>query len=96
MPNAAEQEAGRQALAQVGNRVDYIVTHTAPHVIIKMMRYTPDPHEVPLNVHFNKVWRDTQFDLWFFGHFHEQRKTPLAGRAVPLYQNVVAIAEKDA
>jgi hypothetical protein len=51
---------------------------------------------VPLNVHFNKVWRDTQFDLWFFGHFHEQRKTPLAGRAVPLYQNVVAIAEKDA
>ncbi len=96
MPVAAELEAGRQALAQVGHRVDYIVTHTAPHVIVKMMRYAPDPHEQPLNVYFNKVWRDTQFDQWFFGHFHIERKTPVAGRAVPLYENVVAIPEKEA
>ena len=95
LPTAEELEVGRQTLAQVGNRVDFIVTHTAPHVIVKMIRYTPDPHERPLNVYFNNVWRDTQFERWFFGHFHEQRERPVAGRAVPLYKNAAAIPERE-
>ncbi len=95
MPVATELETGRQSLAQVGHRVDFIVTHTAPQVIVKMMRYAPEPHEQPLTMYFDEVWRTTQFSQWFFGHFHEQRKRLVAGRAVPLYKNAVAIPEKE-
>ncbi|MBQ9082908.1 MAG: metallophosphoesterase [Clostridia bacterium] len=96
MPTAEEMEAGRQALERVDHQVDYIVTHTAPKVVVKMMRFPPAPEEGQLTEYFNEIWKTTAFEMWYFGHFHVDWARPVGGCAVPLMDDVIAIPEKKA
>lgn len=93
MPTLQERMAGDRALALADNQVDYIITHTAPQILIRMMGYAPEPHEAPLTAYFDDVWRYTRFKKWFYGHFHEDRARPVAGRGYALLEKVIRIPD---
>lgn len=69
MPNEEEKKHGLETLAGYGNRVNYIVTHCCPAFLAAVFSaglFEPDP----LTEYFNEVSDTTDFDGWFFGHYH--------------------------
>ncbi len=75
MPTAEEYHRATDSLQAHGMRVDYILTHTAPRIIIpRVIHRPPDPHEAELNGFLDWVYHEVEFKQWFFGHFHEDLK----------------------
>lgn len=89
LPCNAEYRAAIQNLAGVGNKVDYIVTHTAPREIIRMMGHYPDPCDGELTGFFDWIAHEVQFRRWFFGHWHTDRE--IAGRFRALWFDTVRV-----
>lgn len=73
IPSNEEYAEATRNLTAHGNKVDYIVTHTAPREVIMRMGYGPDRHDVELTGFLEWVMHEVQFDEWFFGHWHEDR-----------------------
>ena len=66
-------------LKRMGNRVDYVISHTCPAEIIRRMGKTPDPHDAQMTGHFDWVMYELgdSFKQWFFGHWHlDEQITP--------------------
>lgn len=59
-------------LKAVGNRVDYVISHTCPSEIIRRMGKIPDPHDAQMTGHFEWVMYElgNSFRQWIFGHWH--------------------------
>ena len=72
MPSPAEYRRASESLRQRNMSVDYILTHTAPRLIIpQIIGRAPDPHEAELNGFLDWVYYEVTFQKWFFGHLHE-------------------------
>ncbi len=53
-------------------QVDYILTHTAPRDVAAAMGYGElSDDEVELRQYLQRVADETEFQKWYFGHFHE-------------------------
>lgn len=92
LPNEAEYARGREMLARNGNRVDYIVTHTAPYETILQMVYNPRMNvkqaaveELPLNSYLSEIARTADYAHWYFGHFHQDAARPLWRELYPVF-----------
>ena len=70
MPSNDEYREATQNLREVGNRVDYILSHTAPKEIVNRMNRTCDENELELNGFFDWLMYEVEFKQWFFGHWH--------------------------
>ncbi len=70
MPNNDEYREATQNLKEVGNKVDYILSHTAPKEVVHLMGRFCDDHEVELNGFFDWVMYEIDFKRWYFGHWH--------------------------
>ena len=71
MPSDAEYRRAADNLRQHGLAVDYVLTHTAPRLIIpRVINRNPDPHEEALNKFLDWVYCDVSFRKWYFGHLH--------------------------
>lgn len=71
MPSDAEYRRAIENLTAHGMAVDYVLTHTAPRLIIpQVINRAPDPHEEELNRFLDWVYYDVSFRKWFFGHLH--------------------------
>lgn len=75
LPSAEEYRRAIHSLKCHDNKVDYIITHTAPRTVIPRMigRY-PDDHDRELTGFLDWVYHEVSFLHWYFGHFHEDRK----------------------
>lgn len=73
IPSKEEYAEATRNLRAHENKVDYIVTHTAPREIIKRMGYDPDPHDIELTGFLEWIMYEVQYEEWFFGHWHEDR-----------------------
>lgn len=93
IPNADEIKEGRANLEKVGNKVDYIITHTLPSSVKRMMGYyvggeKSDKHftdfldEVRVNVDYKK---------WFAGHFHKDQFANASDNIRILYNSIVCL-----
>ena len=72
MPSPAEYRRAIDSLRAQNMTVDYILTHTAPRLIIpQVIGRAPDPHEAELNGFLDWVYYETTFRRWYFGHLHE-------------------------
>ena len=72
MPSPAEYRRASGSLRQRNMTVDYILTHTAPRLIIpQIIGRAPDPHEAELNGILDWVYYEVTFQKWFLGHLHE-------------------------
>lgn len=74
IPTAEEYREATENLRKAGMQVDCIITHTAPKEIIRMMRKSPDIHDIELTGFLEWVMYEVDFDKWFFGHWHIDRK----------------------
>lgn len=70
LPNDTEKQTGLENLALHNNKVDYIITHTAPTDIVLQIRNI-NADELPLNEYFLNIKNSISFNRWFFGHFHK-------------------------
>lgn len=82
LPSNDEYHEAVRNLAAVGNRVDYVITHTAPREIILRMGYTPDVHDAELTGFLEWVMYEVKFSRWFFGHWHLDREITEKMRAL--------------
>ncbi len=83
-----EMERGREALKKRGSQVDYLVTHCGPASAVRAIRgegYEPDAMER----YFDEIAATTQFSMWFFGHYHVNRK--IGEKYLCLYEQVIRI-----
>lgn len=73
MPSKEEYEEGIKNLERVGNRVDYIFTHTAPREICKKLVKNIYPGEEELQNYLQKISERVEFKKWYYGHWHFDR-----------------------
>lgn len=89
LPSNAEYREAAKSLRECGNKVDYIVTHTAPGEIIRRMGKFPDVHDMELTGFLEWIMYEVEFEKWFFGHWHMDRDIGEKFRAV--WFDVIAI-----
>jgi len=77
MPSPEEYDEAIENLIKHDNKVDYIITHTAPgETIAKLMLKDKKslsvlhPKEQPLNTFFDYINDFISYKHWYFGHFH--------------------------
>ncbi len=70
MPSKEEYSIATENLQKNNNRVDYIITHTAPTSIITQNNLN-NHYEEELTNFLQRVMTYVSFDKWFFGHFHD-------------------------
>ncbi len=73
IPGEAECEAALLNLEKRGNRVDLVITHTAPAATLHAMGKYPDYHEEGFQRFLRKLYLNLEFDRWYFGHWHQDR-----------------------
>lgn len=76
LPSDEEYARGRKTLEHCGNKVDVVITHTAPRRIFMEMKNelmlankNAEP-ELYLQDYFQQIAMENQFSRWIFGHFH--------------------------
>ena len=57
-----------------GNKVDLIITHTAPQKVVYALRGTADPHEAELTGFLEWINDTVSFTHWYFGHWHRDER----------------------
>ena len=70
MPSKEEYEEGLLNLEKVGNKVDYIFTHTAPREICKRMVKKMYSGEEELQDYLQGISETVDFKKWYYGHWH--------------------------
>lgn len=86
LPTEDELTFGLQTLIRNGNKVDYIISHCCPQEVASLCGFRePDV----LTQWFNMVSHTVQFDKWYFGHYHDNRK--IMGKFILLYESIVRV-----
>ncbi len=70
VPNKEERERGILNLKEEGNKINIILTHTAPSNILKIMKnagHRIDEYTDFLETINNRI----EFEQWYFGHMHK-------------------------
>lgn len=70
LPNDKEYKNAITNLEKANFKVDFILSHTAPSEIIRIMGNSPDIHDEELTGFFDWVMYETDFKRWYFGHWH--------------------------
>lgn len=71
MPSKEEYERGIINLNLHNNRVDYILTHTAPAFIVDELGLEFMEGEEELQRYLEELVQNISFEKWFCGHFHK-------------------------
>ena len=88
MPSEDELKRGREALAAVGNTVDYVITHSPS---AKASGYTRSHRrrETGLGIYFNVLEETVEYKRWFFGCLHLDKQ--LSARHFAVYRAFLPI-----
>ena len=89
LPSGEEYRTAAKSLSACGNRVDYVLTHTAPDSFIYRMGKAPDRHDAELTGFLEWVLREVSFRHWFFGHWHTDRA--ITEKATALFTDAVIL-----
>lgn len=95
IPCNEEYQLASNSLRKVNYNVDYIISHTCPSEIIKLMGFYPDVHDMELNGFFDYLLYDVQFTQWFFGHWHieKQINLPNGKKLRAIYHDIEAVKQ---
>lgn len=87
LPTAEEYQRAIQSLQDHSNRVDYILTHTAPRSVIpRIIAAYPDDHDRELTGFFDWIYHEVSFTKWYFGHFHVD--VPIGDSLIACYAQI--------
>ena len=74
LPTFQEHQNALKNLAKYNNRVDFILTHTAPKPIVEKMslEFDIDSQKIldPTTSYLEDIYKRADFREWHFGHFH--------------------------
>ncbi len=75
MPSKEEYKRGLDQLANVNNKVDYILTHSCSNKMFDELAYHVNMNhkitgEDELRNYFDNIRNIVKHKMWFFGHFH--------------------------
>jgi len=93
MPSESEYEEATRNLKACGNKVDYILTHTAPSETILRLNMTRCLNELRLNTFLDYIHDAVEYKHWYFGHFH--REGYIWRNQTALFFDMVAIKGKE-
>lgn len=85
MPTKEEMNRGMENLESHGNRVDYILTHTAPLRFVTSMiigDINDEKDEKVFCNYLDDIYERVEFKKWFCGHYHLDRSLDVDFRAV--------------
>lgn len=88
MPSQEEMDFGLKNLAEHGNKVDYIITHSCPQQVASVFsfgRFKPDI----ITKYFDEIAVNVEFKRWYFGHLHDNRR--IIDKYELLYEQIVQI-----
>lgn len=71
IPNGKEYKEAVENLRKHDNKVDYILTHTAPREMILRMGFTPHDRELELAGFLEFLMHEIEHKHWFCGHWHK-------------------------
>ena len=100
LPSFMESSNGLNVLEEHNNKVDYVITHTAPLSVFNAMcsltnlRHKKNMEDRSLMEYFDHVSDTVDFKKWFFGHYHVDLVTH-GGKYRCLYNDVVSINKED-
>lgn len=78
LPQAFEYDTATQSLKDCDFKLDYIITHTAPVEVVKTMGFNPYlSQDMELMSYLSYVMEKTDFQQWFFGHWHTDESIEL-------------------
>lgn len=86
MPTQEEIAHGEESLAQLGNRVDLIVTHECSGRLYRFLNPQGERSNL-LGAFFDRVSESCEYRLWAFGSCHLDKRIPPKTRA--LFQEIV-------
>ena len=94
-PTYAETEYALDNLEKHDFKVDYILTHTMPSMLINSMpEFSHHSEPCVAAKFFNTVMEQVEYKKWFCGHFHMDRCVP-SKRLYILYNTVTALDKFD-
>ena len=75
IPSKEEMENAIKNLEKYNFNVDYIITHTLPTSIIRLMKYeiTEENLDKEFTDFLDEIREKTNFQKWFAGHFHKDK-----------------------
>lgn len=74
LPNDDEYKNAISHIKENHYNVDYIISHTCPGEIIKvMMSHYPDVHDAELTGFLDYILYEVDFRHWYFGHWHTDK-----------------------
>lgn len=88
IPSFREMDEGLTNLDKVGYKVDYVITHSAPTMVLTSINPTYKPDAVTKYLGF--VRQIVKFRWHYFGHYHID-KDFLNHKATCLYNNIIEI-----
>ena len=90
----SEMRYGLKNLAERKNKVDYILTHTPPQSILKLMlnkAQNTKRFRDPTAVMLDQLRETVSFKKWYFGHMHEDGIMNCDPRFVALFKEKIKI-----
>lgn len=89
-PDDKEMNYGLENLKKHNNKVNFIITHDCPTSIMKELdRYTEEYKSDDLTDYFEDISNNTEFNIWLFGHHHENKK--INNKFICLYEQIVKL-----
>lgn len=85
IPTIEEMNYGIDNLEKHNNKVDYIITHTAPKEIVQALvaknkwNMWGNKANDPTTDYLQRVMQITEFKHWYFGHFHDDKRIKRSG-----------------
>lgn len=94
IPSMKETWHGFDTLEEHGNKVDIILTHTLPQMLMPIYFRDISPINDPTGVYLNEIYRRVEFKQWFCGHMHRDVDKPMYKLRV-LYNQVAEVNTKE-
>ena len=88
LPSKEEMDEGRRKLAEMNNKVDFIVTHccaSSTQTLLGGDFYKPDA----LTKYFEEIRQTTKFKKWFFGHYHDNKN--VNSEEILIYEQIIRV-----
>lgn len=90
LPSKEEMDYGLENLKKNNNKVNFIISHDCPSSIMKYLdRYSEEYKNDDLNEYFETINQTIDFNVWLFGHHHENKK--INNKYICLYEQIVKI-----
>lgn len=87
LPNYEEMQRGYDNLNKVDNKIDFVITHSAPSSIAATCTYRFSPDIV--TEYLQTINSKIEFNKWYFGHYHKD--TAIMNMYFPIYENIIRI-----